>query len=362
VNRGKEQLRVLMGGRGPGSPGRGVGGGEGPRLTRGTLALGALGVVVLWSLMSFYTVRPEERSVELFLGQKSGIGEPGLNFAPWPLVTADVINVTSERTAAIGASNANAGPDAGLMLTTDANIVNIGFQVVWNVSDPAKLLFNIRDPELTVEAVSESVMREIIAAANLAPVLNRDRGLIADTAHQSIQATLDEYDSGINIIRVNLAQAEPPAEVVDAFRAVQAAEQERDRLQRQADAYANQVLAESRGRAAQILEQAEAYRSQTINNAIGQTSRFNAVLAEYTNAPDVTRERLFIETMERVLGDVGKVILDPAVMGGAGGGSGVVPFLPLDQLVRPSGLPASPAQGAAGAAGAAQTTISPAGN
>jgi membrane protease subunit HflK len=313
--------------------------------------------VALWLFMSVYTVRPEEQSVELFLGDFSSTGSPGLNFAPWPFVTYDIVNVTSERTEAIGASSTGPGTeaDAGLMLTTDANIVNIGFQVVWNVSDPSRLLFNIADPELTVRAVSESVMREIIAASQLSPILNRERGAIADTAHERIQASLDEYASGINIIRVNLAQAEPPAEVVDAFRAVQAAEQERDRLQRQADAYANRVVAEARGSAAQILEQAEGYRAQTVNDALGQASRFSAVLQEYANAPDVTRERLYIETMEQVLGDVSKIILDPAVAGGQGGGSGVVPFLPLDQLMRqPGGGQAQPQAQTQAPAAAAQ--------
>jgi membrane protease subunit HflK len=207
-------------------------------------------------------------------------------------------------------------------------------------------VFNVADPEATVRAVSESVMREIIAASPLSPILNRDRGLIADQALERIQATLDAYESGINIVRVNLDQAEPPQQVVDAFRDVQAAEQERDTLQRQADAYANRVLAEARGQGAQILEQAEAYRAQTVNDSLGQASRFTSVLTEYQNAPDVTRERLYIETMERVLGDVSKVILDPSITGGDGG-QGVVPFLPLDQLIRTPGAIAPQAPAAA---------------
>jgi modulator of FtsH protease HflK len=149
----------------------------------------------------------------------------------------------------------------------------------------------------------------------------------------NVQATLDEYDSGITIIRVNLERADPPQEVIDSFRAVQAAEQERDRLQRQADAYANTVLADARGRASQIVETAEGYRAQTVNDALGQASRFTAVLTEYQKAEVVTRERIYLETMERVLGNVGKIILDPSVAGGQGG-SGVVPFLPLNELMR----------------------------
>jgi modulator of FtsH protease HflK len=334
MRKGQEQLRVLMGGRG-GRGGAGGGGDEGPRgpiFTRSTVGLGVLAAIGLWAFSSFYTVRPEEQSVELFLGEFYKIGNPGLNFAPWPLVSAEVVNVTSERTEDIGVARGNEA--TGLMLTTDANIVDIDFQVVWNINDPAKLLFNIRDPRLTVQAVSESVMREIIAASTLAPILNRDRGLIADTARQNIQATMDEYDSGITIVRVNLDKADPPAEVINSFREVQAAEQERDRLQRQADAYANRVLAEARGEAAQILEQAEGYRAQVVNQALGEASRFTAVLVEYEKAQDVTRNRLYIETMERVLGQIDKTILDNSVLGGEGG-QGVVPYLPLNELRRP---------------------------
>ncbi|SHI60268.1 FtsH protease activity modulator HflK [Wenxinia saemankumensis] len=344
MNRGREQLRVLMGGRRGPTNGSGGSGQGGPRLTRGTVGLIVAGIVVLWGFMSFYTVRPEEQSVELFLGDFSSIGQPGLNFAPWPLVTHEVVNVTSERSEQIGTTG-RANESEGLMLTTDANIVDIGFQVVWNVSDPALMLFNIADPQLTVQAVSESVMREVIAASNLAPILNRDRGLIAQQVQERIQSTLDEYESGINIVRVNLDTADPPAQVIDAFREVQAAEQERDRLQRQADAYANRVLAEARGQAAQTIEEAEAYRAQTVNNATGQASRFSAVLEEYLLAEDVTRRRIYLETMERILGDTQKVLLDPSVAGGGGngqgGGTGVVPFLPLNELIRNDGAGAA---------------------
>jgi len=221
--------------------------------------------------------------------------------------------------------------ESGLMLTTDENIVDIDFQVVWNITDPAKYLFNLRDPQATIRAVSESAMREIIAASELAPILNRDRGLIANQAQELIQLTLDSYDAGMNVVRVNLDKADPPREVIDAFRDVQAAEQERDRLQRQADTYANRVLAGARGEAAQILEKAEAYRAQVVNSAEGEASRFEAVLAEYKLAPEVTRKRLYLETMEQVLGQMDKIILDEK-----DGGQGVVPYLPLNELRKPA--------------------------
>lgn len=329
MKRGQEQLRVLMGGRGGGGKSNGTGGGGGPAFGRGTVVIGVIVAAVLWAAASFYTVKPEEQSVELFLGKYYTTGNPGLNVAPWPFVTYEVVNVTSERTENIGGTSGTGGD--GLMLTTDANIVDIDFQVVWNINDPSKLLFNIRDPQLTVQAVSEAVMREIIAASNLAPILNRDRGLIADTARENIQATLDEYESGITIVRVNLDTADPPREVIDSFREVQAAEQERDRLQRQADAYANRVLAEARGQAAQVLEVAEGYRARVVNEAIGEASRFIAVAKEFNAAPEVTQRRLYLETVERTLGKLDKILLDESTNGSS---SGVLPYLPLNELRR----------------------------
>ena len=328
VNKGREQLRVLMGGGGGGKGQSGGSGGGGPQVTRGTVGLGVLAAIGLWLYASFYTVRPEERAVELFLGDFLEIGEPGLNFAPWPFVTREVLAVTTERNIDIGTSRT--GSEAGLMLTGDENIVDIDFQVVWNIINPEEYLFNLANPPQTIEAVSESAMREIISQSELAPILNRDRGAIADRLRDMIQETLDSYDSGIAVIRVNFDKADPPEPVIASFRAVQDAEQERDRVQNVADAYANQVVAEARGRAAQILEQAEGYRAQVVNEAEGEASRFSAVLTEYEKAPEVTRKRLYLETMEGVLGGVDIILLDE----GQGGGQGVVPYLPLNELRR----------------------------
>lgn len=329
VRKGQEQLRVLMGGRG----GRG-GNGGGPRgpgggleLPRGSIFLGLLAVVALWFYASFYTVRPDELSVELFLGARDGIGQPGLNFAPWPVVRAEVIPVSVQRTEDIGVGSSR--DDAGLMLTGDENIVDIDFQVVWIVTDPEKFLFNLRDPQATIRAVSESAMREIIAQSQLAPILNRDRATIAERLKSLIQSTLDGYESGMTVVRVNFNRANPPREVIDAFLAVQSAEQERDRLEKQADAYSNTALAGARGEAAQVLEEAEGYRARVVNEAEGEASRFLAVLTEYHKAPEVTRMRLYLETMEEVMARVDKVILDEST-----GGQGVVPFLPLNELGR----------------------------
>jgi len=328
MRKGQDQLRVLMGGRGGGGGANGAGGGEGgPQITRGMVVLGLLIAVAVWLFASFYTVKPEERAVELFLGEYHRTTGSGPHLAPWPFITYEKVVVTTERSEDIGVGAR--GSEAGLMLTGDENIVDIDFQVVWNINDPAMLLFNLRDPRATIRAVSESAMREIIAQSLLAPVLNRDRGVIASRLEDLIQLTMASYESGVNIIRVNFDKADPPQSVIDAFREVQAAEQQRDRLEKLADAYAARILAEARGQAAQTLEEAEGYRARVVNEAEGAASRFTAVLGEYTKAPEVTRKRLYLEAMEEVLGGMDKIILDQNQSGGA---QGVVPYLPLNEL------------------------------
>lgn len=330
MRKGQEQLRVLMGGKGArrsGGNGGGDGNGEGPKLGRGGMALIALALVGAWVFASFYRVDTSEQSVELLFGERYAVGQEGLNFAPWPVVTKEIYPVTRENTIDIGT-----GLDAGLMLTGDENIVDIDFQVVWNIGNIQNFVFNVAEPVDTITAVSESAMREIIGRSNLAPILNRDRAAIAQELEELIQSTLDSYESGVNIVRVNFDRADPPREVIDAFREVQAAEQTRDTLEKQADAYANQVIAGARGEAAQRLEEAEAYRARIVNEAEGEAARFISVYDEYAKAEEVTRKRLYLETLERVLGSVDKIIIDEGI--GGDGGSGVVPYLPLNELRR----------------------------
>lgn len=346
VKKGQEQLRVLMGGRSRTGGGGGGGSGGGtddnplaPLFSRQGLALAFLAALGLWSYASFYTVRPEQKSVELFLGEYTGTpGEPGLNFAPWPFVRAEIVEVTGERQTDVGS-----GPEAsgGLMLTRDQNIVDIDFQVVWNVSDPAKFLFNLKEPDEAISAVAESAMRDIIARSELSPILNRERGAIAADLQAAVQSTLDSYEAGINVVRVNFDKADPPSQVINAFRDVQAAQQERDRLEKEADAYANRVTAGARGEAARLVEEAEAYRARVVNDAEGEASRFLAVYAEYVKAPEVTRRRMYLETMENVLGGMNKVILDGVTTSGGEGGGGVLPVLPLNALGTPLGAAAA---------------------
>jgi len=325
VRKGQEQLKVLMGG-GRGNGPRRSGGAQGPG--KGVYAIGALVLVGIWLFASFYTLKPEERSVEFMFGKFSAVGEPGLNFAPWPIVTKEVVQVTRENTEDIGVGGRGTLNDQGLMLTSDENIVDIDFQVVWNINDPAKYLFNLQNPQETIRAMSESAMREVIGRSKLAPILNKDRKAVSDEVLALIQDTLDSYDSGVNIVRLNFDKADPPTQVIDSFRDVQAAEQERDTLVKQSDAYANQTLAAARGEAAQLLQQAEGYRAKVVNEATGEASRFTAVYEEYLKAKVVTRKRLYLETMQRILANVDKIIIDDK----ATGTQGVLPYLPLNQL------------------------------
>jgi membrane protease subunit HflK len=248
-------------------------------------------------------------------------------------VTYEKRAVTRENTVDVGytpAGRTTSGRDEGLMLTSDENIVDIDFQVVWNINDLRSHLFNLAGQQETIRAVSESAMRDVISRSQLSPILNRDRAIISQQVRDLIQSTLDSYDAGVNVLRVNFDRADPPQQVIDAFRDVQAASQDRDTAEKRAEAYANQALAEARGRAAQILQEAEGYRAQAVNEAAGEAQRFKSILEEYRAAPDVTRTRLYLETMERVLGGIDKVIIDQP----EGGGQGVVPYLPLNELRR----------------------------
>jgi len=340
LQKGREQLKVVLGGKGGGPRGPGGGGGRGGP-GRGLekilpIAIPAI-LAVFWLTQSFYSVKPEEKSVELFLGEFSEVGQPGLNFAPWPFVTHEILPVARENTVDIGNAQPGGGRRAnqGLMLTGDENIVDIDFQVVWNIARPDQYLFNLADPQQTIRAVSESAMREVIGQRRMKPILNRDRAEISQQVATLIQETLDSYSSGVNIVRVNFDRADPPEQVIEAFRDVQAAAQDRDTAEKRAEAYANQKLAEARGEVAQIIQDAEGYRAQVVNDAKGEAARFGSIYKEYAAAPEVTRKRMYLETLEAVLGDVDKIIIDETASG-SGGGQGVVPYLPLNELRRPS--------------------------
>jgi membrane protease subunit HflK len=312
------------------------------------IALILLAAIVIWGFSGFFKVEPDELGVVLRFGKYTRDAKPGLNYHwPYPIETVLTPKVTRVNRIDIGmrlVEDLRRGPsmrnvpEESLMLTGDENIVDVDFSVFWLIkpTGAGDYLFNIQNPEGTVKAVAESAMREAIGRSNIQAVLTGARQATEGAVHELMQKTLDEYGAGVQVTQVQLQKVDPPAQVIDAFRDVQAARADAERLQNEAQTYANRVVPEARGRAAQITQAAEAYREQTVAEAKGQTARFIKVYDEYKKAPDVTRQRLYLETMERVLGGTEKYIIDS---GGSGGG-GVVPYLPLNELQRrPGGQP-----------------------
>ena len=309
------------------------------------IVLVLLVVVVIWGLSGVFRVQSEELGVVLRFGKHVRTVGPGLSYhLPYPIETVLLPKALRVSTLNIGFSYDESPrrgrdgrrdiPEESLMLTGDENIVDVDFSVLWKIkpNGVGDYLFNIQQPEGTVKAVAESAMREIVGRSNLQPILTGARQNIETAVHELMQSVLDKYGAGIQITQVQLQKVDPPAQVIDAFRDVQAARADLERSQNEAQAYANKVVPEARGRAAQITQNAEAYREQTVAEAKGSTSRFLQVYDQYKKAPDVTRQRMYLETMERLFGGTDKIIVDQ--------GSGVVPYLPLDQLMKRSPAPA----------------------
>ncbi|SDR47601.1 protease FtsH subunit HflK [Rhizobiales bacterium GAS191] len=295
--------------------------------------------VLIWLATGLYTVQPKEVGLNLVFGRYVGTVGPGLNVNwPYPIGDHIKVQVLGTNTLEIGVSGPEiatrgARPNVeGLMLTGDDNIVDIDFSVQWQV-DPARpqdYAFNIEDPEGTIKAVAESVMREVVGRRDIIDIITKDREAIAQEVKTQMQKILDSYKAGVQIQIVNLLKDAPPPEVTAAFQDVQAASIDRETLQNQAATYASKVVPEAKGEASKIIQAAEGYRTRTVAEAKGAASRFDQVYAEFKNAPDVTRERMYLETMERVFGGMDKVILDQ----GAGQGGSVLPYLPLGDLQR----------------------------
>ena len=312
-----------------------IGGGKG-----GTkpILFGLLILVVIWALSGLYRVLPDEQGVVLRFGKFVNTTQPGLNYHfPYPIESVLTPKVTkvnridigfrSERDSGFGTGGGVADvPEESLMLTGDENIVNIDFSVFWVIKDAGKFLFKIQDPEGTVKAAAETAMREVIARSNIQPILTEGRSVIETDTQLIIQEILDEYNSGIQITQVQTQKADPPDQVIDAFRDVQAARADMERSKNEAEAYANDVIPRARGEAAKILQAAEAYKKEVVAKAEGEASRFISIYNEYAKAKKVTQERMFLETMEQVLADINKIIIDK------NSGSGVVPYLPLQEL------------------------------
>ena len=330
LRKGQDRLKnILPGGAGGGMSGKGV------------VLLGLLAVFG-WLATGFFTVRPDEIGIKTVFGRYTTKTAPGLDWN-WPAPIGSVIKprvtqinrmeigsalVTNQR----GQQVQRQSNEDSLMLTGDGNIVDVAFQVQWQI-DPARpedFVFNIQNPESNIRAVAESSMREAIGRRAIQPILTTDRVPIETEVRTLVQDTLNSYKAGVLVSGLQMLKSDPPAQVIEAFRDVQAAQQDQSRLRNEAETYASRVVPEARGQAARVVQEAEAYRERSVAEATGQASRFTQIYAQYRLAPEVTRERLFLETMERVFGGMDKVIIDQ----NSGSGSGVVPFLPLDQLQR----------------------------
>jgi len=299
---------------------------------------GLIALIIIWALTGLYRVLPDEQGVVLRFGKFVSTTQPGLNYhIPYPVENVFTPKVTKVNRMDIGfRSGSDTGfstgggvadvPEESLMLTGDENIVNIDFSVFWVIKDAGKFLFKIQDPQGTVKAASETAMREVIAKSKIQPILTEGRSKIEIETQQIIQNILDEYESGIQITQVQTQKADPPDQVIDAFRDVQAARADMERSKNEAQAYANDVIPRARGEAAKILQAAEAYKKEVVAKAEGEASRFISIYNEYAQAKQVTQERMYLETMEKVMADIDKVIIDKNA------GSGVVPYLPLPEL------------------------------
>ena len=311
-------------------PGNGAKGGK-------PIILGLVILAIIWVASGLYRVLPDEQGVVLRFGKYAKTTQPGLNYhIPYPVETVLTPKVTKVNRMDVGfRSETDSGfssggvadvPEESLMLTGDENIVNIDFSVFWVIKDAGKFLFKIQDPQGTVKAAAETAMREVIAKSAIQPILTEGRASIEIETQEIIQSILDEYNSGIEITQVQTQKADPPDQVIDAFRDVQAARADMERSKNEAQAYANDVIPRARGEAQKILQAAEAYKKEVVAKAEGEASRFVAIYNEYAKAKEVTKKRMHLETMEKVLADINKIIIDKNA------GSGVVPYLPLKEL------------------------------
>ena len=345
LRRGQDRFRRVL----PGGFGTGTG-----------IAIVVLGILVIWLASGFYRVLPDEVGVVLRFGAYNRTTQPGLNYhLPGPIEKALTPSVTrvnrteigyrsAEGTAARGAGTRQV-PEEALMLTGDENIVDINFTVFWVIKNAQAYLFNIRDPDATVKSAAESAMREVVGETPIAQALSEGRGKIETDTQHLLQGILDTYGAGIELTQLQLLRVDPPAPVIDAFRDVQRALADRERLRNEAESYRNDIVPRARGDAVRIKQEAEAYRQEIIARAQGDADRFLSVYNAFKVSQDVTQQRLYLETMEEILKNSNKVIIDKS----AQGESGVLPYLPLPAL--------GSGQGPASAAPAGNTTTAPGG-
>jgi membrane protease subunit HflK len=327
---GKDPPKRPTGGGGPRRPGgpggpdlnaslnnlrnrmRGFLGGPGQGVRPGAVAAVAGAAFALWALSGLYQVASNEEAVVTRFGAYDRVEAPGLRYhLPSPLEHVEKVAVTSLNRLDIGGNGTADGdiPQESLMLTSDENIVNLDFSVTWRVANAAQFVFTTRAPDDAVKSVAESAMRDVIGKTALDVILTKGRGQVQLAAAELMQKTLDNWGAGVTVVEVQIRNVNPPAEVVAAFRDVQSADQDRDSAVNEADAYKNRVVNEAKGDAAKIVQSAQGYREQSVRTATGDAARFNSVYNEYKRAPQATRDRLYLETMERVLAHSNKVVI-----------------------------------------------------
>jgi membrane protease subunit HflK len=299
------------------------------------ITLFIIGAIAVWALSGFYRVDADEQGVVLRFGKYTNMTQPGLNYhLPFPIESVMTPKVSKVNRIDVGFRSSNDGSRGAIgdikeesaMLTGDENIVDINYSVFWVIKDASKYLFNIQDPIGTIKVVAETAMREVIARKKIQTILTQGRAEIEIEVQKIMQQILDSYNSGVDITQVQAQKSDPPAQVIDSFRDVQAAKADKERAQNEAEAYANDIIPRARGEAAKIIQEAEGYKKEVVAQAEGEASRFIAIYNEYAKAKTVTQERMYLETMEKVLSGVNKIIIDKQ------SGSGVVPYLSLPEL------------------------------
>jgi modulator of FtsH protease HflK len=316
--------------------GPGGGGIGGFPLDRGMLGLIGAAILGLWIFTGIYQIDPEEQGVKTTFGKYSGISGAGLHWRAPLIQGVTKVPVDKQQTATVNGDGGGSGARENLMLTSDRNIVDVNFTVNWKISraapapgelpNAAKYIFNIEEPQNMVRAVSEAAMRETVGAKELEPIITSGQAEVVEQTRQRIQKLLDYYDSGIEVLRVNMEKPEVPGAVRDAFADVIKARNEKAQMINEAQRAANQIIPVAEGQAQKVIEEARAYAARVEADSIGQAERFNKIYTEYSRAPEVTRQRMYLETVEGVLSGMNKIIIDEQA------GRGVVPYLPLNEL------------------------------
>ncbi|MDX9740884.1 MAG: FtsH protease activity modulator HflK [Gammaproteobacteria bacterium] len=334
VRKLQDKIGGIFGGRGRGGSGGAGGGGGGKGSGRAaSFSIGTIVLVVLglWGISGFYIVNEGSQGVVLRFGQFQQSVGAGLHWRiPYPVESVEVVNVDQIRTAEIGYRSTTQGgralPGESLMLTQDENIVDIKLAIQYRIKDAKDYLFNVAEPDLTLAQAAESALREVIGKSTMDFVLTEGRAEIVARVNGLIQDILDNYQAGLHLTSVNMQDAQPPEEVQHAFDDAVKAREDEERLRNEAETYSNDILPRARGQAARLIEEANAYQAQVIAQAEGDASRFSQVLEEYRRAPGILRERMYIETIESVMQNVSKVIVDVE------GGNNML-FLPIDRLI-----------------------------